>query len=61
MDLLVLPEMAFTGYMFEDLKDIQDYLEETDGPTVQWAIQTGILTLLIMSPTMAMSYPSRIS
>jgi protein N-terminal amidase len=46
--LLVLPEMAFTGYMFEDLNDIQDYLETNDGPTVQWAIQTGFSLFIFL-------------
>lgn len=27
-DILVLPEMAFSGYTFENLDDIRPYLEE---------------------------------
>ncbi|KAF7194181.1 Protein N-terminal amidase, partial [Pseudocercospora fuligena] len=41
LDLLVLPEMAFSGYNFSSLTHIQPYLEPTaSGPTTQWAIKT---------------------
>lgn len=43
IDLLVLPEMAMTGYMFESRTDIEPYLEcasEAQGPTLQWASKT---------------------
>lgn len=41
IDLLVLPELAFTGYNFPSLKAIEPYLEETTkGQTTTWAIQT---------------------
>ncbi|TKA80000.1 hypothetical protein B0A55_02083 [Friedmanniomyces simplex] len=40
-DLLVLPELAFTGYNFPSLAAIQPYLEPTaSGPSTQWAITT---------------------
>jgi protein N-terminal amidase len=40
-DLLVLPELAFTGYNFPDLEAISPLLEPTAaGPTTQWAIRT---------------------
>ncbi|USW51331.1 Putative carbon-nitrogen hydrolase, protein amidase [Septoria linicola] len=41
IDLLVLPEMAFSGYNFPSLAAITPYLEPTaSGPTTQWAIKT---------------------
>lgn len=41
LDLLVLPELAFTGYNFPDLKAIEPYLEPTtSGRTTQWALAT---------------------
>ncbi|KAL9111398.1 MAG: hypothetical protein Q9187_007929 [Circinaria calcarea] len=41
LDLLVLPELAFTGYNFPSLAAISPYLEPTAaGPTTTWAIST---------------------
>jgi len=41
LDLLVLPELAFTGYNYPSRESIQPYLEPTTaGPTTQWAIST---------------------
>ncbi|KAK1825214.1 hypothetical protein LTR12_000014 [Friedmanniomyces endolithicus] len=41
LDLLVLPELAFTGYNFPSLKTIEPYLEPTaSGPSAEWAIAT---------------------
>ncbi|KAL8736832.1 MAG: hypothetical protein Q9181_002296 [Wetmoreana brouardii] len=41
LDLLVLPELAFTGYNFPSLHSITPYLEPTAaGPSTQWAIRT---------------------
>lgn len=41
LDLLVLPEMAFSGYNFPSLEAIKPFLEPTaSGPTTQWAIET---------------------
>ena len=41
LTLLVLPELAFTGYNFPSLEAIKPYLEPTAaGPTSQWAIET---------------------
>ncbi|ORX51230.1 carbon-nitrogen hydrolase [Hesseltinella vesiculosa] len=38
IDVLVLPEMAFTGYVFHTKSEVEPYLEDTmTGPTVQWA------------------------
>ncbi|KAG0013962.1 Carbon-nitrogen hydrolase, partial [Podila clonocystis] len=38
VDILVLPEMAFTGYVFTSKEHIEPYLEDTEtGPSVQWA------------------------
>jgi len=38
--MIILPEMAFTGYVFKDKEDIHPYLETNTGVTVQWAIKT---------------------
>ena len=36
-DVILLPEMAFTGYKFDDKEDIEPYLEEaTGGKTFEW-------------------------
>jgi len=41
LDLLVLPELAFTGYNFPSLESIKPFLEPTTaGPTTLWAIAT---------------------
>jgi protein N-terminal amidase len=41
LDLLVLPELAFTGYNYPSAESIKPYLEPTTaGPTTQWAITT---------------------
>ncbi|TKA46261.1 hypothetical protein B0A54_03068 [Friedmanniomyces endolithicus] len=41
LDLLVLLELAFTGYNFPSLKAIEPYLEPTaSGPSTEWAIAT---------------------
>ena len=41
IDLLVLPELAFTGYNFSSVKAIEPHLELTNrGPTTTWAITT---------------------
>ncbi|KAG0368433.1 Carbon-nitrogen hydrolase [Gamsiella multidivaricata] len=38
VDVLVLPEMAFTGYVFTSKEHIRPYLEDAEtGPSVQWA------------------------
>ncbi|CAI6333772.1 unnamed protein product [Periconia digitata] len=40
LDWLILPEMAFSGYNFHSLEEIQPFLEPTtSGITTQWAIQ----------------------
>ena len=40
IDVLLLPEMAFTGYKFDDRKDIEPYLEAAGvGPTFDWWAQ----------------------
>uniref|UniRef100_A0A7S4FQZ3 CN hydrolase domain-containing protein n=1 Tax=Eutreptiella gymnastica TaxID=73025 RepID=A0A7S4FQZ3_9EUGL len=36
VDILVLPEMAFTGYTFSDRKHISDLVETDGGTTEQW-------------------------
>ncbi|BGP07946.1 hypothetical protein JCM10049v2_003791 [Rhodotorula toruloides] len=41
LDLLILPEMAFTGYCFSSREDIAPYVEELKtGPTFRWARKT---------------------
>jgi protein N-terminal amidase len=41
LDLLVLPELAFTGYNYPSHESIKPYLEPTTaGATTQWAIST---------------------
>lgn len=41
LDLLVLPELAFTGYNYPSYESIKPYLEPTTaGVTTQWAIAT---------------------
>jgi protein N-terminal amidase len=43
LSLLVLPELAFTGYNFPSLEAIKPYLEPTStGPSAQWAIDTAL-------------------
>ncbi|GES96651.1 carbon-nitrogen hydrolase [Rhizophagus clarus] len=38
IDVLVLPELAFTGYVFRDRDHIKPYLEDSEtGTSVQWA------------------------
>ncbi|KAI8377295.1 carbon-nitrogen hydrolase [Blakeslea trispora] len=44
IDLLVLPEMAFTGYVFKTKEEIEPFLEDEEtGPSVQWAQSQGNL------------------
>ncbi|RMY42781.1 hypothetical protein D0865_11705 [Hortaea werneckii] len=41
LELLALPELAFSGYNFPNLEAIKPYLEPTtSGPSTQWAITT---------------------
>ncbi|GAB7362431.1 hypothetical protein MBLNU230_g2753t1 [Neophaeotheca triangularis] len=41
LDLIVLPELAFTGYNFSSLEHIEPHLEPTSsGPTTEWATST---------------------
>ncbi|KAJ3128598.1 Carbon-nitrogen hydrolase [Nowakowskiella sp. JEL0407] len=40
VDLLVLPELAFSGYVFKDRDDIKDFIEHPEtGDSVVWAKQ----------------------
>ena len=36
LNLLVLPEMAFTGYFWKSKEHIKDVVENSSGPTSQW-------------------------
>lgn len=40
VDIILLPEMAFTGYMFESREDIEPYLESENGTSARWAKAT---------------------
>ncbi|KAI5476152.1 protein N-terminal amidase [Pseudohyphozyma bogoriensis] len=43
LDLLILPEMAFTGYCFEGREDVEPFAEDVstgEGPTTKWAVAT---------------------
>jgi protein N-terminal amidase len=40
IDLLVLPELAFTGYIWDTPNEAALVAETTDGPTYQWAAAT---------------------
>lgn len=43
IDLLVLPELAFSGYNFNSIDHIRPYLEPTTaGPTTRWAVETAM-------------------
>ncbi|KAF9969595.1 Carbon-nitrogen hydrolase [Actinomortierella ambigua] len=43
VDVLVLPEMAFSGYVFTGKDHIRPYLEDAEtGPSVKWAKQQAI-------------------
>lgn len=54
IDLLVLPELAFTGYNHPSLTAIAPYLEPTaDGPSTRWAIRTAGR----LKCTVAVGYP----
>lgn len=54
IDLLVLPELAFTGYNHPSLSAIAPYLEPTaDGPSTRWAIRTAGR----LKCTVAVGYP----
>jgi len=54
IDLLVLPELAFTGYNHPSLASIAPYLEPTaDGPSTRWAIRTATR----LKCTVAVGYP----
>ncbi|CZT21709.1 related to amino-terminal amidase [Ramularia collo-cygni] len=54
LDLLVLPELAFSGYNFPSLSAITPFLEPTtSGPTTQWAsrvAQTRNCTVIVGYP-----------
>ncbi|KAK4993791.1 hypothetical protein LTR50_000004 [Elasticomyces elasticus] len=63
LDLLVLPEMAFTGYNFPSLAAITPYLEPTaSGPSTAWAIRTARrlhCTVTVGYPERTLTTPSR--
>lgn len=59
LDLLVLPELAFSGYNFPSLAAITPFLEPTaSGPTTQWAIRVARArncTVIVGYPEIAVS------
>ncbi|KAJ3268928.1 Carbon-nitrogen hydrolase [Terramyces sp. JEL0728] len=40
VDYLILPEMCFTGYSFTSKDHILPFCESSNGPTINWAIDT---------------------
>lgn len=40
VDILLLPEMTFTGYMFASREEIDPFLEDENGPSISWARRT---------------------
>ncbi|MCJ1405130.1 Carbon-nitrogen hydrolase [Xylographa trunciseda] len=61
LDLLVLPELAFTGYNFPSRAAITPHLEPTaSGPTAAWAIRTALrlhCTVCVGYPELAVAAP----
>ncbi|KAI8100169.1 carbon-nitrogen hydrolase [Halteromyces radiatus] len=56
IDILVLPEMAFTGYVFKTCQEIEPYLEDaSNGPSVLWAKRQAIR----LSCYVVVAYPER--
>ncbi len=41
VNLIILPEMAFSGYVFKTKDEIRPFLEPDNGPSVAWAINWG--------------------
>ncbi|KAI8814179.1 carbon-nitrogen hydrolase [Cladochytrium replicatum] len=42
IDVLVLPELIFSGYVFRSKEDIRPYAESESGPTIEWAKEQAI-------------------
>lgn len=55
VDILLLPEMAFTGYMFASRVEIDPFLESEDGPSISWAQRTAKR----LQATILVGYPER--
>lgn len=56
IDILVLPEMAFTGYVFNSKEEIYPYLEDSEtGPSVTWAKRQGITITHSVNITMKLN------
>lgn len=55
VDILLLPEMAFTGYMFASREEIDPFLESEDGPSISWAQRTAKR----LQATILVGYPER--
>ena len=55
LDILILPEMAFSGYMFDNKKEIEDHVELKNGKTFQWTsdmakkLNCMVCTILILT------------
>ena len=41
-DLIVLPEMATSGYIWDDADSLRPHAEQSDGPTFQWLAQKAV-------------------
>lgn len=56
-DLVMFPEMAFTGYMFENKSEVEPYLEDEKGPTFDFCKEIA----LEYSTFVAAGYPRLLS
>ena len=56
MHILLLPEMAFSGYCFDDVADVSRVAETDDGPTVRWCAKHAVR----LGCTVLCGYPRRV-
>ena len=54
--ILLLPEMAFSGYCFDDVADVSRVAETDDGPTVRWCAKHAAR----LGCTVLCGYPRRV-
>jgi len=54
--ILLLPEMAFSGYCFDDVADVSRVAETDDGPTVRWCAKHAVR----LGCTVLCGYPRRV-
>ena len=55
--ILLLPEMAFSGYCFDDVADVSRVAETDDGPTMRWCAKHAVR----LGCTVLCGYPRRVS